>query len=506
MPFVYRVLCLAGLLLIGRNALAAEETYLREYTYQASEADSKITARAIALQEVKRLLLSELGTHVSALVKIQSSTDGRTLGSEQIETLSAGVTRVDILAEKWDGSVYVLKAQIKADPADVLRSLEKMLDADKKQKQVAQLGSELDKMRGENLQMAESLTQSRRAADDAMAEIARLKVQLKQQQTDVRRQALQTRYQQQAQQLTLQELFDAGWKKYGEMDFFAAVALWHQAAEQGSAPAQLNLGKMYREGEGVAQDFKQAVFWTRKAAEQGLAPAQFNLGLLYFHGQGVPQDFQQVVLWIRKAAEQGETDAQLNLGVMYDRGQGVPQDFRQAIFWFRIAADQGNALAQFNLGVMYHEGKGVPQDFEQAEYWTRKAAEQGDAPAQFNLGRMYHEGEGVPQDFKQAVYWTSKAAEQGDADAQCALGFAYSEGQGVLQDYRRAVHWYDKAAKQGDASAQYILGLMYAQGKDGQRDFKQAAFWFRKAAEQGHEDAIKALQILEISGSHRTAP
>ena len=66
-------------------AIADEQTYLREYTYQASEADSKISARAIALQEVKRILLSELGTHVSSLVKQQSSSDGTQLGTEQIE-------------------------------------------------------------------------------------------------------------------------------------------------------------------------------------------------------------------------------------------------------------------------------------------------------------------------------------------------------------------------------------------------------------------------------------
>ena len=111
------------------------------------------------MQEVKRILLSELGTHVSSLVKQQSSSDGTQLGTEEIETLSAGVTRVEILDEKWNGVVYVLKAQIKADPEEVLKSLHKMLDADKKQKQLAQLGGDLSKIRSANIQIAESLTQ-----------------------------------------------------------------------------------------------------------------------------------------------------------------------------------------------------------------------------------------------------------------------------------------------------------------------------------------------------------
>ena len=117
------------LLCLSNMATAAVQTYEREYTYQASEADSKLSARAIALQEVKRILLSELGTHVYSLVKMQTSSDGTQLSTEEIETLSAGIAQVEILDEKWNGVTYVLKAQIKADPADVLKSLHDMLDA-----------------------------------------------------------------------------------------------------------------------------------------------------------------------------------------------------------------------------------------------------------------------------------------------------------------------------------------------------------------------------------------
>ena len=35
-------------------------TYLKEYQYQASEVDSKLTCRTIAIEQVKRLLLEEL--------------------------------------------------------------------------------------------------------------------------------------------------------------------------------------------------------------------------------------------------------------------------------------------------------------------------------------------------------------------------------------------------------------------------------------------------------------
>ena len=58
-------------------------------------------------------------------------------------------------------------------------------------------------------------------------------------------------------------------------------------------------------------DFKE----TFQAAEQGFAAAQYNLGLMYANGQGVHQDDAQAVRWYRKAAEQGYAKAQYNLGL-----------------------------------------------------------------------------------------------------------------------------------------------------------------------------------------------
>ena len=222
--------CFLATMCFSNIVIAAEQIYLREYTYQASEADSKISARTIALQEVKRELLSELGTHVSSLVKQQSSSDGTQLGTVEIETLSAGVTRVEILEEKWNGAVYVLKAQIKADPEDVLKSLHKMLDADKKQKQLSQLGGELSTIRSENIQIAESLTQSKKETTAALAEIARLKKQLEEKQTEASRQTLQTAYQQQVEKLTLNEWVESALKYRQEGDLAPRGDLRPQAS------------------------------------------------------------------------------------------------------------------------------------------------------------------------------------------------------------------------------------------------------------------------------------
>jgi TPR repeat protein len=95
------------------------------------------------------------------------------------------------------------------------------------------------------------------------------------------------------------------------------VHWYRQAAEQGYAPAQYNLGNKYAKGEVVAKNAVQAVHWYRQAAEQGYAPAQYNLGNKYAKGEVVAKDVLRAVRLCRQAAEQGYAQAQnylYNLG------------------------------------------------------------------------------------------------------------------------------------------------------------------------------------------------
>ena len=118
-----------------------------------------------------------------------------------------------------------------------------------------------------------------------------------------------------------------------------------------------------------AQDYESI----RHAAEQGIARAQLTLGFMYANGEGVPQDAAEAVRWYRLAAEQGHASAQYDLGVTYGTGEGVPQDYTEAVTWYRKAAEQGHADAQFNLGLMYANGEGVPQDNVEAHMWLNLA-------------------------------------------------------------------------------------------------------------------------------------
>src|SRR6516162_11000778 len=63
---------------------------------------------------------------------------------------------------------------------------------------------------------------------------------------------------------------------YQRGDFAAALRLFQPLAEQGDASAQSNLGVMYEQGRGVAQNYREAMRWFRLAAMQGDASAQSN--------------------------------------------------------------------------------------------------------------------------------------------------------------------------------------------------------------------------------------
>ncbi len=56
-------------------------------------------------------------------------------------------------------------------------------------------------------------------------------------------------------------------------------------------------------------DDEAAVKWYKQAAEQGHASAQFNLGEMYFKGQGVTQDYTRAYMWWEIAASQGDEKA-----------------------------------------------------------------------------------------------------------------------------------------------------------------------------------------------------
>ena len=68
-----------------------------------------------------------------------------------------------------------------------------------------------------------------------------------------------------------------------------------------------------------------------QAADQGNAHSQYNLGLMYLHGRGVAKDDERAGKLFTQAADQGQARAQCNLGFIYEHGRGVAKDEERAV-------------------------------------------------------------------------------------------------------------------------------------------------------------------------------
>ena len=87
-------------------------------------------------------------------------------------------------------------------------------------------------------------------------------------------------------------------------------------AKKGDPDSQLTMGIVYRDGsDGLPQNYLSAMEWFKKAAEQGDAMAQLNLGKLYKNGHCPPIDYVQAHMWFNIAvstfASQGRNSQSL---------------------------------------------------------------------------------------------------------------------------------------------------------------------------------------------------
>jgi len=85
-----------SLLVFSAYAVAETKTFVKEYSYQASEYDSKVSCRALALEQVKRLLLEELGTYLESETEVKNFQ----LTKDQIVILTAGIDSTEKNDEK----------------------------------------------------------------------------------------------------------------------------------------------------------------------------------------------------------------------------------------------------------------------------------------------------------------------------------------------------------------------------------------------------------------------
>jgi len=189
--------------------------------------------------------------------------------------------------------------------------------------------------------------------------------------------------------VTPREAFRTGahWLKTG--DTAKAVSSLEYAAENGHALAQWKLGRMYAEGDGVAQNDLKAFEYFRRIASghaednpntrQSRFVANAFVALGHYYLDGIPNTpvkrdpvraremFGYAAMYFR------DPQAQFNLGRLYFDGVGAPHDPRQAARWFGLSAQKGLCKAQAMLGAMLFTGDHVPRQAARGLMWLTLA-------------------------------------------------------------------------------------------------------------------------------------
>jgi tetratricopeptide (TPR) repeat protein len=359
---------------------AKSKTFIKEYTYQASEADSKISSRVIALEQVKRLLLEELGTYIES----QTEVINFQLTKDQITSLTAGIVQTQILKEKWDGERYWIQAKIEADPAKVVRDIDALRKDREKSKE---------------------LEDANRKAETALKEVERLRKELELAKGDRTNIA---KY-----DVAIKELSATDWYRKGLS--LAGAGNHHEAMEAFTKAIQLNpkYSSAYAARSaayGMLGDHQQALADANRAIELDPkdAVAYLNRGGAY----GRLGNYQQLLEDSNRAIR---LDPKLALAY-YNRGNSYLRfgNYQQAIKDYNKAIElyPTYSLLYLNRGLAYF----FLRDFQQALVEFNKAIEldpknsgayNDRANAYLNLG--YKE---------QAISDYKTAARLGDKNAQ----------------------------------------------------------------------------------------
>lgn len=359
---------------------------IKEYTYHAKEFDSQETSRAIALEQVKRSLLEELGTYLESDTEVENLQ----LTKDKITTLTAGIVQTKILQEKWNKPTYWLKAKIIADNEQVVKSIEILRKDRSKTKELEELKHRTDKQ---------------------MQEIERLRAELTVTKGKTKQDNLLA-YNKTIKELKASDWFIKGWGFQNSGNHKDAITAYNKAIELDPlyAMAYNMRGAAYTD----LGDFRQAMMDHGKAIDLDpqYAAAFNNRGVAYCQlgnfGQaimdfdrGMDLDPEFEAIYVNRG------NAYYNLG-----------NFTQAIKDFNkaIELNPNNAATYSNRGNAYRDtGNFGPalNDFNRSI-----ALNPNDAAAYWNRGALY--GQQL-KNYRQGETDIKKAAQLGLRDAQDLL-------------------------------------------------------------------------------------
>lgn len=121
--------------------------FIREYKYNASDTDSKVSSRKKAIAQLKSILSEEVGVHIQSSFEIKQDSHNKYVKKE-INQLSSSITKLKIIEEKWNGVTYYIKASVKINEEQTMLLLLEAIKAKASQKDVNRLNKILKEQNG----------------------------------------------------------------------------------------------------------------------------------------------------------------------------------------------------------------------------------------------------------------------------------------------------------------------------------------------------------------------
>ena len=229
-----------------------------------------------------------------------------------------------------------------------------------------------------------------------------------------------------------------------------------------------------------------------EAAENGYAEAQNELGIRYLAGNGVEQDNKKASEWFQKAANQENASSEFFLGLLL----AGDEKYQDAFYWIKKAADRDFSIAQAAMASFYLDSKLGGVDKKVALEWIDRSLADENWFVDFLVGYIFL---AYFCDYKKAELYLKKASEEedifGSKNWLSVICFAQNRNK---EGFRLA----EESAKKDDPLGCFILSNAYYHGKgtkDNQRDKENGDLYYKKAIDNGlsiDSDDAMALDVI----------
>lgn len=214
-----------------------------------------------------------------------------------------------------------------------------------------------------------------------------------------------------------------------------------ESIEQSTVTAIREIGKSHLERDGAKPDPALAAKWLQVGALLGDSVACYQLGTLYANGHGVAQDREVARNWLEKAQE---------MLARYQRGSALGS-VKCLSRWLSACVDGESGPAPDPDAVL----KGVEQfiaaggDVELVERSIRGAVG--------NIGKSHRESHIAEADPVLHAKWLQVGALLGDSGTCGSLGLCYAHGLGVSRDPEVARVWMKRCKIMDEKLIQVLL-------------------------------------------------